>query len=305
MRYPNRVQMVEVGLRDGIQNESVLIATKQKLALARAIAAAGVPMLEATAFVHPRVIPQMADAESVVARATRAPGIQYAALVPNRKGAERALAAGVDEVRCVIMCSERFNQRNVRMSVRTSLEQAAGMAALCREAGVRFIGGLGTAFGCPYEGNVPPERVLSLVGELAAMGVDGVSLCDTTGMANPAQVEVLAGSVLDRWPDLDVILHFHNTRGMGLANVVGGLAAGVTMFEASLGGTGGCPFAPLATGNICTEDTVHMLHEMGIETGIDLETLLEAALLMEATLGRTLPGQLLKAGPRSRIYPCT
>lgn len=301
MLYPKQVQVIEVGLRDGIQTERTFIPTERKIALAHAIARAGVPVLEATSFVHPAVIPQLADAEAVVAMENRAPGIRYAALVPNRRGAERALAAGVDEIRCVIMCSETFNQRNVRMPVAQSLAQAAEMADLCREASggpVRFIGGLGTAFGCPYEGDVPPDRVFGLISELVAMGADGISLCDTTGMANPRQVELLVGAVRSRWPDLEIILHFHNTRGMGLANMLGGLQAGVTQFEASLGGLGGCPFAPRATGNIATEDTVHMLHELGIETGIDLGALLEAARLMEETVGRELPGQVLKAGPR-------
>jgi hydroxymethylglutaryl-CoA lyase len=299
------VKLIEVGLRDGIQSEPRFIPTERKVALAHAIARAGVPMLEATAFVHPRVVPQMADAEAVTARENRAPGIAYAALVPNRRGAERALAAGVDEIRCVIMCSETFNHRNVQMPVSESLRQAAEMARLAHEAGVRFVGGLGTAFGCPFEGAVDEKRVRSLVAALVALGVDGVCLSDTTGMANPAQVERLAGLLLDQWPELPVILHFHNTRGAGLANVLGGMAAGVTCFEASVGGIGGCPFAPKATGNICTEDTVHMLHEMGVETGIDLAALLDAARLMEETLGRELPGQVLKAGPRSRLFPAT
>lgn len=299
MRYANRVTIIEVGLRDGIQSEAAFIPTERKIALAGMIAAAGVAVQEVTSFVHPRAVPQMADAEAVAAGVPGRPGLRYAALVPNLKGAQRALAAGVDEIRLAVMTSETFNQKNVRMSVRDSMAELPEMMDLVRSSSrsVRLVGSLGTCFGCPYEGDVPQQRVLDLVGEFVSAGAGGIVLCDTTGMANPPQVLRLASAVLERWPGLAVGLHFHNTRGMGLANVLAGLEAGVTSYEASLGGLGGCPFAPRATGNICTEDTVHMLHEMGIETGIDLEALIRAAGAMEETIGRELPGQVMKAGP--------
>ncbi|MFZ5826709.1 MAG: hydroxymethylglutaryl-CoA lyase [Bacillota bacterium] len=302
MRYPDRVTIVEVGLRDGIQAEPTLIPTERKLAIADAIAAAGVQAMEVTAFVHPAAVPQMADSADLMARLKRRPGVRYAALVPNLKGAERAVAAGVDEIRFVVTASEAFNQRNVQMSVIESIAQVPEIVQLCRAGPqpVRFTGAVGTAFGCPYEGHVNPDRVIGLVAAYVAASADSVILADTTGMGNPLQVARLCAAVQDRFPGLEVTLHLHNTRGMGLVNLLGGLEAGITSFEASLGGTGGCPFAPRATGNICTEDAVHMLHEMGITTDIDLDRLLEAARFMEEAVGHPLPGQVLRAGPRWR-----
>lgn len=302
MRYRERVTVIEVGMRDGIQIEPRFIPTAQKIALANLITDAGVQVQEVTSFVHPRAVPQLADAAEVVAGIRRSPGVRFGALVPNLRGAGRAVSAGIDEIRYVVMSTETFNQKNVQMSVRESLAQLPALRELCRTGTrpVRLIGSLGTSFGCPYEGDVPERRVLDLVAEFVAAGVDGITLADTTGMANPVQVVRLVSALRERWPDLEVVLHFHNTRGMGLANVLAGMEAGVTIFEASIGGLGGCPFAPRATGNICTEDTVHMLHAMGIETGIDLEALIEAARAMQDALGHELPGQVMKAGPVRR-----
>jgi hydroxymethylglutaryl-CoA lyase len=302
VRYPSEVEIIEVGLRDGIQSEPVLIPVEQKLALADAMTAAGVMAIEAASFAHPKAVPQMADAEAVMRGLRRKEGVRYAVLVPNRKGAERALATGADEIRCVVMASETFNLTNVRMATAQSLTQIAEIAAMCHAptTPVRFVGAVGATFGCPFEGDVPSARILDLVGQLVAIGANAILLADTTGMANPLQVARLTSLVLSKWPDLEIILHLHNTRGTGLANLLGGLEAGITRFEASLGGLGGCPFAPRATGNICTEDAVHMLHEMGIQTGIDLERLIEASMLMEQIVGRELPGQVMKAGPRNR-----
>jgi hydroxymethylglutaryl-CoA lyase len=297
------VTVREVGPRDGLQSLGARIPTEQKVRLIDALSASGLPRIEVTSFVHPRYVPQMADAAEVIQGIRRRPGASYEALVPNLAGAQCALERNVDALLFVLAASETFNTKNVRMSVAESLAQLDGIARLAREAGTRLVGCVATAFGCPYEGEVPEDRLVELVDALSALRVDELFLADTTGMANPAQVERVANRVRERWPDLPLGLHFHNTRGMGLANVLAGLQAGVRTFDASVGGLGGCPFAPAATGNICTEDTVHMLEEMGHQTGVDLEALLEAARLVQTLVERELPGQILKAGPRWRLHP--
>jgi hydroxymethylglutaryl-CoA lyase len=219
------------------------------------------------------------------------------------RGAQDALAAMVDAVLVVVTASEAFNQKNVRMSVDESLAQFAEIKQQVDAAGVPCIGAVGTAFGCPYAGEIPESRLFSLIDRFEEMGFSELMLADTTGMANPLQIERTMANVLDRWGDrMQVGLHLHNTRGMGLANVVAGLNAGILTFDASVAGIGGCPFAPQAAGNISTEDTVHMLHEMGLETGIDLDRLIEVARLAQRILGRELPGQVMKAGPRWQLH---
>ena len=298
MSFPERVTLREVGLRDGIQSMGAFIPTERKIALVDALSDTGLRRIEATSFVHPRYVPQMADAEQVMAGITRRPGVSYEVLVPNVRGLERAVSARADLVCVVTAASDAFNQRNLRMSVDESLEVTREIKTRADAAGVPVAIGISTCFGCPYSGDVPLEQVLRVVGRLVEYGYPEITLADTTGMANPIQVERVVGSVLDRFGQRATIgLHFHNTRGMGLANVVAGLRAGVTVYDASLGGIGGCPFAPKATGNICTEDTVLMLHEMGIQTGVDLERLIEVAHVAEEALGQTLPGQVMKAGP--------
>jgi hydroxymethylglutaryl-CoA lyase len=297
------VQMREVGPRDGIQSVGAFIETARKVDLIDVLSTTGLTRIEATSFVNPRAVPQMADASEVMARLQRRSGVSYEALVPNVRGAQDALAAGVDRVLLVVTASELFNQKNVRMSVEQSLLQFAEIKQLTDATGTPCVGAIGTAFGCPYEGDIPEERLLGLIARFASLGFIELMLADTTGMANPAQVERTLGRVLDRWAGrLHFGLHLHNTRGMGLANVVAGLRAGVMTFDASVAGIGGCPFAPQAAGNISTEDTVHMLHEMGYQTGIDLDRLIEAARLAEDLLGRELPGQVMKAGPRSQRH---
>jgi hydroxymethylglutaryl-CoA lyase len=298
-----RIEIREVGPRDGIQSLGAFIDTAHKIELVEALSATGLRRIEATSFVSPKAVPQMADAAEVMARVRRRPGVRYEALVPNVRGAEDALAARVDAILVVVTASEAFNRKNVRMSVEASLAQFADVKRLVDAAGVGCVGAIGTAFGCPYEGEVPEDRVFGLVDRFVELGFSEVMLADTTGMANPLQIERTLGRALERWGDRPRIgLHLHNTRGMGLANVVAGLQAGVTTFDASVAGIGGCPFAPEAAGNISTEDTVHMLHEMGLETGIDLDRLIEVARLAQAMLGRELPGQVMKAGPRSRLH---
>jgi hydroxymethylglutaryl-CoA lyase len=288
---PSSATLREVGLRDGIQSLGAFIATDQKVELLEALSETGLTRIEATSFVHP-------DAEEVMARIARRPGVSYEVLVPNVKGAERALACRVDALVYVTAASDVFNQKNVQMTVDASLRVAEEVCDLATSAGVPVLGAISTSFGCPYTGDVPLERVLSVVERLVGMGMREVTLADTTGMANPLQVERTIDAVLGRFGGQTTFgLHFHNTRGMGLANVVAGLRSGIALFDASLGGIGGCPFAPKATGNICTEDTVSLLHEMGISTSVELERLIGVAQRAQEILGRELPGQVMKAGP--------
>jgi hydroxymethylglutaryl-CoA lyase len=290
-----------VGTRDGIQILGVQIPTEQKIELIERLVAAGIRRIEATSFVHPRYVPQMADAEAVMRSVRRTPGVSYEALVPNARGAERALTVGVDRLVLVVAVSETFNQKNVRMSVADSFATFSEIARLAHEAHVPIKGGLATSFGCPYEGDVSEARLHEAIQQFSDLGADEVGLADTTGMANPAQVSAMMPPIQKRWPDLRVGLHFHNTRGMGLANVLAGLQANVTMYDASIGGMGGCPFAPRATGNVCTEDMVHMLEEMGVSSGASVTQLIECARFAAGLVGAELPGQVMKAGPRAQI----
>ncbi len=303
MNLPSSVKVSEVVTRDGFQSEAQTIPTDQKVGLINKLSTTGLRRIEITSFVHPRFVPQLADAEEVYRRIERPTGVEFIALVPNLKGAERAVACGVKEINVVFSASEAHNRSNVRMSVAESLENVGKIVELAREYGIKVNGALATAFGCPFEGAVTVQQVMRLVKEYLAMGVASVSFADTTGMANPKQVYDLVSRILDRWPDQEFSLHFHNTRGTGLANVVAGLQAGITSYDASLGGLGGCPFAPGAMGNICTEDLVHMLHEMGIKTGIDLDKLIAVARYLQELLGRPLPGQVMKAGKVSDLHP--
>jgi hydroxymethylglutaryl-CoA lyase len=243
----------------------------------------------------------MADAEAVMAAIRRRPGVRYTALVPNARGAERALAARADELNVVTSATETMNQRNLRMSIAASIAACREVVRLAEGAGVPVNGTVSVAFGCPYEGDVTTEQVVAVVARLVDAGVREVSLADTIGVGNPRQVEALVEAVRARWPTLPLGLHFHDTRGLGLANVLAGLQAGVTRYDASVGGVGACPFAPGATGNICTEDLVYLLHELGVATGIDLAALLEAARLLPPMLGHDVPSRLLRAGPRPRV----
>jgi hydroxymethylglutaryl-CoA lyase len=299
MSLPARVTMREVGTRDGIQSLGAFVPTEQKIEMANRLARTGLTRIEVTSFVSPRAVPQMADAEQVMAGIDRVDGVSWEPLVPNLRGAERALATRPDRILVVLAASDTFNLKNIRMTIDDSLASIGEIIPLAHQAGVPVIAAISTSFGCPYEGDVPEERLFGVIAALLERGADEISIADTTGMANPLQVERTVGRVRERWPEVDFGLHFHNTRGMGLANVVAGLRAGVTIYDASIGGIGGCPFAPKATGNVSTEDVVHMLHEMGIGTGIDLEALIGCAIRMGEILGRELPGQVMKAGPRS------
>ena len=288
MRLPAHVAICEVGPRDGLQNERVNLSTAGKIRLIEALAEAGVRRMEVTSFVSPKWIPNLADAEEVMAGVRRRPGVTYAALVPNLKGLERALAAHADEVVIFLSASELHNRKNINKSITEALESYREVTARAKEAGLRLKGALSTCFGCPYEGDVDPARVIWIASELLEMGVKDIGISDTTGMANPRQVYDLVTRVAERIPLERLSLHFHDTRGAGLANVLAGLQVGVTVFDGSVGGLGGCPYAAGATGTVATEDLVHMLHEIGIETGIDLPKLLECARLAQELVGRPL-----------------
>lgn len=294
----------EIAPRDGLQIEPVWVPTDRKVALIDGLSDVGFTRIEAGSFVSPKAIPMLRDGEAVFAGIRRRPGCVYVALVPNLRGAERAMAAGADELNLVISASETHNGANMRMSCNASFDAFAAIVALVtnrsaeRAAGRRVLinGTIATAFGCPFEGAVDPDRVLSFIERFLVLGVTGITLADTTGMANPRQVRALTAKALRLVPASGLTLHFHNTRGMGLANVLAGYEAGARRFDASLGGLGGCPFAPGATGNICTEDLVHMAHAMGIPTGIDLDRLLALSRGLPDLLGRDVPGQVAKAG---------
>jgi hydroxymethylglutaryl-CoA lyase len=298
-----RLQINEVAPRDGLQIEAAFVPTADKIRLIDALSATGLARIEATSFTSPKAIPQLQDAEEVVRGIRRREGVGITVLVPNLRGCERALSCGVDEINLVMSSSDSHGQTNLRMTPAQSLERFTAILEATSGGGVFVNASLSTAFGCPFEGEVPPARVLELIGELIDIGVDGITLCDTTGMANPAQVGRLCKDVLARWPDTPFTLHFHNTRGMGLANALAAWQAGVTRFDASLGGLGGCPYAPGATGNVCTEDLVHMFEQMGVDTGVDLDALLAVSATLPALVGHETPGQVVKAGKADRRYP--
>jgi hydroxymethylglutaryl-CoA lyase len=291
------VTIVEVSPRDGLQNEPVVLSTEAKVELVARLVAAGARRVEAVSFAHPRLVPAMADAEAVMERVPRAEGVAYAGLVLNRRGLDRALAAGVDEVNMVVCVSETFNRRNQNASTEESMQAAADVLGRAREEGLFTTLTLATSFGCPFEGEVDPGRVVELAARGAAAGAQELCLADTIGVGVPSQVRDLAARVRDAvGPAPPLRFHFHNTRNTGFANAYAALEAGATVLDASAGGIGGCPFAPRATGNIGTEDLVYLLTGEGVETGIDLDALIRIAEWLEGLLGRQLPGQVYRAG---------
>jgi hydroxymethylglutaryl-CoA lyase len=302
MTWPAAVEIREVGPRDGLQNEPP-VPVEDRVRLIDALSETGLTRIEAASFVRPEAIPPMAGSDEVMARITRRPGVVYSALVPNPKGAELALAAKADELELVVSASETHNRKNVNRSTGESLVAAHELVELAHAGGVPVEAIVSTSFGCPYEGDVAPERVAQVAGHLLDAGADRLSFGDTTGMATPRRVDDLIDALEHAGVNPDRIgLHFHDTRGTALANVVAGLERGVTRFDASVGGLGGCPYAPGASGNAVTEDLVHMLDDMDIDTGIDLERLLACARLARDIVGRELPSALLHAGPRTRRY---
>ena len=299
---PSRISVREVGPRDGLQNEDPVPATA-KIALIDQLATTGVSRIEAVSFVRAEAIPQMADADEVWAAVSKDPAIRYSALAPNLRGARRALDAGFTEVEAVVSASDTHNRKNVNRSTAQSLDEIAVMIDEAHQRGATLQVVVATAWGCPYEGDVPVDRVLAVAGRAVADGADAISFGDTTGMATPGRVRDLVGSFRSRHPGVPLNLHFHNTRGTGLANVLAALELGVDDFDASVGGLGGCPYAPGASGNIATEELVYMAEDMGVGTGIDLAAMIEAAAAAERIVGRELPSQVLRAGPRTKTVP--
>ena len=298
----SRIFFNDVVTRDGFQIEPNFIPTEDKIKLVDELSLCGFAKIEVTSFTSPKAIPMLRDAEEVMGKIKRVPGVEYTVLVPNLRGAERALESRADEFNLVMSTSETHNLANLRMGREKSF---SGLAEV-----IHYIDGkvpinvsLSTAFGCPMEGDVPQEAVESFVQRFADLGVRGVTICDTTGMANPVQVTKMAESLQKRFANLQLTLHFHNTRGMGLANLLAAVQSGITRFDGSLGGLGGCPYAPGASGNISSEDAIHMLDSMGYDTGIDIPRLLQLARELPMIVGHDVPGQIAKAGRSCDLHP--
>ena len=303
MTVAKRVTICEVGTRDGFQIEPGFIPTEQKIEVVDRLSATGMPKIEVTSFVSPKAVPQLRDAEEVMARITRRPGTVYSALVPNDKGAVRAVDARVDEIHTVVSASESHNLANVNMTIAESMVKLRAVAEVARRARVAIAAGISCSFGCPFEGEVPVDRLESVVARLVELGARAIGLADTTGMANPAQVARVLERLMPRFPGIEWTLHTHDTRAMAIPNVLAAMEMGVTQVDASIGGLGGCPFAPGASGNVCTEDLIHCLHAMGVDTGVDLDALIAPSRRVQEIVGRPLPGQIVKAGKWDRRYP--
>jgi hydroxymethylglutaryl-CoA lyase len=296
---PSKVRIREVGPRDGFQNEPETITTADKVRLIDLLSASGLERMEVTSFVRPDVIPQLSDAEEVLRGVRRREGVAFSVLIPNERGLERALELRdrFDEISVFLSASETHNRENVNRSIEESMAGLERTLATARQAGLRCEGVISVSFGCPYEGEVPPERVFAIAERLAAAGCEEVGFGDTNGMANPRQVREFFAAARERFDGVELTAHFHNTRGQGLANVLAGLQEGIDSFESSFGELGGCPVPPGSTGNVSSEDVVSMLHEMGIETGVDLPRLIEASRAAQEVLGRPLGAHVLRAGP--------
>lgn len=303
MSGPKAITVREVGPRDGIQSEKANVDTRDKIGFIDALSATGLRHIEAVAFVSPKALPQMADAAEVLAGIRRAPAVRYSALVPNRHGAEAAVEARADALQVFMAVTDSYNLKNVNKNVKESLRDVAGVVAVARAASVPVEGTLSTAFGDPYEGDVEPARVVEVSRWMIDEGVETISYGDTTGMATPRRVRELIEALRGALPELRLNMHFHDTRGTGLANVLTALECGIDYFDASVGGMGGSPFAAGATGNIVTEDLVHMVEDMDIDTGVDLDALLAAARMAQSFVSGDLPSRVLKAGPRDRVDP--
>jgi hydroxymethylglutaryl-CoA lyase len=300
---PPDIMIQEVAPRDGLQIERTWIETDEKIRLIDSLSALGFGRIEVSSFVSPKAVPALRDAAEVFARIVRQPGTIYTALVPNRKGAELALAARADELNFVMSASETHNLANMNMTREHSLASLAEIVKPAHVARALVNATIATAFGCPFEGTQPSNKVLDIVKTYLDLGVDGITLADTTGMANPAQVSQLVAEALMLIPAEKLTLHFHNTRGLGLANALAAYDAGARRFDAALGGLGGCPFAPGATGNVCTEDLVNLCHEIGLTTKIDLDGLIDLSRRLPGLLGHDVPGQVAKAGRSSDLHP--
>ncbi|RKQ35796.1 hydroxymethylglutaryl-CoA lyase [Oceanobacillus halophilus] len=302
MELPKKVTINEVILRDGIQLEEKVLSVEEKQELVHYLLDARATSLEFGSFVHPKAVPQMANSGELYDLIKNLDALNLVALIPNLKGAESAASHGVKRVNFVFSASNTHNLQNVRQSTEQSLERLRTIKEFCAKEEIKLDVSIATSFGCPFEGEVPVHRVKEIVANLTELDANIITFADTTGMANPKQVYDFVRTMRQEFPEQSFNLHFHNTRGMGLSNILAGMEAGITSFDASLGGLGGCPFAPGATGNVCTEDVVHMLHNMGIETGIDLDKLIEASKRLKELIGHDLSSYVLKAGKSDRKY---
>ncbi len=298
-----RIRMQDVGPRDGLQIEPVFVPTEDKIALVNALSRTGLAKIEVTAFVSPKAIPAMRDADDVMRGIDRVAGVEYTVLVPNVRGAERAIDVRADELNLVMSATETHNLANLRMTREQSFTALAVVTTLGHDARIPVNISLSCTFGCPMEGDVPLDVVLDWCARFADLGARGITLADTTGMAHPAQVLAIAQAFRARWPDLQLTMHFHDTRGLAVANVLASIDAGVDRFDASLGGLGGCPYAPGASGNACTETLVHALELMNYDTGVDLAALLEVSRRLPALVGHETPSPIVKAGRRLDLHP--
>ena len=300
MTLPRRVRIVEVGPRDGLQNERASVSTSDKIEFVNRLSASGLPVIEVSAFVSPKWVPQMADASEVFAGINRQPDTKYTALVPNQAGLDRAIAAGVEEVAVFAASSETFSRRNINQSIDASLANYALVCAQARAAGLRVRGYLSTAFGCPFEGAMAPDHVASVAARLIDLGVYEVAVSDTIGIAHPGQIPRVLDAVLACVPAERLALHFHDTRGTALANVLTALPFGIRTFDASAGGLGGCPYAPGAAGNLATDDLIYMLNGLGVETGVSLAALSEASAFIGSRIDHPLPSKYAQAWQSAR-----
>jgi len=303
MRLPKKVHIMDVGPRDGFQAEHDWIPTEKKIAIVDALSRTGIPEIQATSFVHPKAVPQLADAEELMAKIDRQPSVAYQVLVPNMKGLQRALAARPNGIHLMMSVTESHNRSNANRSIDESLADFAQMIPLAQEAGVKVEAGMACVFGCPFEGDVPLAQLDRIISRYWEMGVHRFSLGDTVGVANPKQIYDSCSHLLDRFPEATWALHLHNTRDMALANVVAAMQAGMTSFDGAVGGLGGCPYAPGATGNVSTEDLVYMIQEMGVDTGVDLDALLAVTRMVQEAVNHKLDSALFKAGKRTDLKP--
>jgi hydroxymethylglutaryl-CoA lyase len=296
MNLPKKVTIVEVGPRDGFQNEKQFIPTEKKVKIVNALARAGLKNIQVSSVVHPKAVPQLADAEEVMAKIDRLPGVSYRLLAPNLRGVQRAIPLKPDKINLMMSVSESHSRSNGNRSIEESLKEYETLVPMILESGISVSGGMACGFGCPFEGKVPIRQIERVADRYRAMGIKSVGIADTVGFANPQQVYHTIAHLLDKYPDLQWLAHFHNHRDLALANILAAMQAGLTRFDAAIGGLGGCPYAPNAAGNVATEDLVNMLTEMGIETGVDLDALLAAADMVRQTIPHPLNSALLKSG---------
>jgi hydroxymethylglutaryl-CoA lyase len=301
MNLPKKVTIVEVGPRDGFQNEKQFIPTEQKIKVINALSKTGLTNIQATSFVHPKAVPQLADAEEVMARIDRVPGISYRILIPNMKGVQRVISFKPDKINLMMSVSESHNRANGNRSIEESLTDFEKIVPMIRDAGIAPIGGMACTFGCPFEGKITIQQIERVVKRYIAMGIGTITLSDTIGSANPKQVYETAAYLKDHYPEIEWPMHFHNTRDLALANILAAMEAGMTEFDAAVGGLGGCPYAPNASGNIATEDLVNMMNELEIEIGINLDAILQVVEMLKETIPHPLHSSLLKAGRPWRL----